>query len=253
MNNFLQNNKWKNLLVLIATLFLNSGCILSFDNGMEYEVDFESYYFSIDSKSILIQLDQNEADIFTPIEEPERDVTYSGKSVYWNQEEYLRIANVLSQQLWKIDFEEYMYSMVFSVDCLDVGKNGFSSAMFDADHTKLLGEDDNRIEYDILIKSTENYILASTTQYGPGRGPEIPFDFEEFQISAEEALQIAEESGGIEKRSEYENSCNINVYIGSAEEGWYVTYYNINNSLERYFGVMVNPYTGDYKYKMLGE
>jgi len=39
------------------------------------------------------------------------------------------------------------------------------------------------------------------------------FDLSKFKISADDALRIAEENGGAKFRSDYNNECNIQLYL----------------------------------------
>jgi hypothetical protein len=178
-------------------------------------------------------------------EAPEEISAPLNNAIFWPQSAYFRVAQALHEKLWQTPLENYIYLMDFSLGCSDIDKDLFTEALFKSNKSVQVGDQENRIEYLIRIKPSENLVYTATAEFGPSIGAAETINLEDYEISAKEALQIAEESGGAEVRLENDNACLIDVFAsGSGKNGWYVTYYNINNTTQIFYEVVIDPQTG---------
>ncbi|PKO15298.1 MAG: hypothetical protein CVU39_11890 [Chloroflexi bacterium HGW-Chloroflexi-10] len=245
-----QHRKWFVFFTLITILSITSGCYAFFDDGIEIEGKGERQSYTIDSASILDSLVQGNTDIFKLQEAtPVMISTPISESVTWSQADFFRIAQALYQKSWQETLgEQNLYAVAFVMDCSDIERGTFSKAEFYSFKIIKTGEEDTRVEYYIRIAPSENLVSTSKVEFSPSLHIMKPIDLEEYQISAEAALQIAEKNGGAEKRLEYKNECLINTIApGPDGKGWRVTYVNINNKIESYLKIAINPETGESK------
>ena len=233
---------WSSLFIVFIVPFVLIGC----DPDFNTPVNSELKEFTIDSQTILTRLDQEDTDVFILIKEELEEDQPVTKSIFWEQGEYFQVAQTLHQELWQTSLEKNMYYMRYVLDCADINKEGFSSAMFKSVKLLQVGEDKHRIEYSVYIFPSGDYILTLMKEYGSTQGRLTdPIDLDNYEITAEEALQIAEENGAKEIRLEHENECSVTVSApGTSEEGWYITYSNTNNENNLYYGLLINPQNG---------
>ena len=70
-------------------------------------------------------------------------------------------------------------------------------------------------------------------------------NLDKLKITADDALRIAEENGGIDARLAVDNQCDIS--ISSSEHNWYVRYSIQASTNSTIFEMTINSYTGKYK------
>ena len=239
-----QKKKYRFFILIVLWVAIVS-CKYYIGYRAETEINREIGYYTFDPSTILDSLNRGDTDVFIFQEAwPETDTSGSSGTVFWSQEDYFRVAQVLHQQLWQVSLNTYNYYTVFSVDCSDVENGAFSEAEFFSNQVIQSVEGEDRIEYHITINPTGDWVNALKKELSPNLHFVEPINLDDYRITAEEALQIAEENGGFDKRLEYDNTCYIDVYApGSNFNGWHVSYYN-KNSVQRIFKVVIDPQTG---------
>ena len=195
-------------------------------------------------QTILASLDRGEKDVFLPMLENPDGLKVEYDDIIWNQSDFLRVANALSQQVWHepLDIESWdVYYILFEGTC-DDGIHGFND--FSITYYKTI-----KTGWETVYKARTIGVIAwdgIATWAGDGSFS-TPFIFPwrkieltKFKITAEQAAQIAEENGG--KMSRLNNTGRCRVYV-SIEDDWNVNY-NIRN-LPEMISVYINPFTGD--------
>lgn len=243
-------SKWVVFLILIGIILLITVCCRLFDDRIELARDYEQRYYSINPETIIKSLANGNTDVFTLLlTTPEVTSSTTLASISWNQADYLRIAQVLHEQSWGIPVrDQNMDSMLFRVDCADIDRGTFTYASFDFFQIIRTEEEETRIEYTISIRPSENSVYTSKQEFGPNMQIMKPIELERYRITAEQALRIAEEKGGSEKRLEIENDCYIDALApGPDHKGWRILYGNSMDNINFLLEIAVNPQTGDYK------
>ena len=200
-------------------------------------------FYEINPKTILASLDLGETDVFTPAASiPQTPLPET--SVSWQQADFVKVARALNQSIWEEPLSNWrLYSMHFSTDCQD-NPSGFTGA--DLYYFKTVFRDNGKIKY-----TTQNFFIS--TKYGAMRwagGSKFPhplFPWENIrlsrvQITAEDALTIAEENGGRETRLLVENKCRIHVRLAS-DQAWQILIYQ-NDTDSSLFRMEIDPETG---------
>jgi len=219
------------LLPLIAVWSMMMSCQYWLDNRNESEENFEFRYYIIDPATLPESLDRGDTDVFklytTTSEAVPTPFPYTD-SVSWSQEDYFRVAQALYKQAWQEPFEEQnVYYMYFRMNCAEIEQGLFSGGELYSFKVIQTGEEETRVEYRNFISPWNHSVRAFKGEYTPNITKWEPLDLTQFQISAKEAIQIAEKNGGAEKRLKYENDCKINATaMGSKGNVWEVTYKN---------------------------
>ncbi len=249
MNNRLR--KWFVLFALIAVWSMMMSCYISGESESMESSDFR--YYTIDPATLLESLDRGDTDAFklftTTAEAMPTPFPYTD-SVSWSQTDYFRVAQALYQQAWQEPLEaQNIYYMSFRTNCAEIEQGLFSWAKIDSFKVVQTGKEETRIEYRNSIWPSNHSVTAFKWEYTPNINKWEPLDLTQFQISAKEAIQIAEKSGGAEKRLKYENDCRITaIALGSKGNVWDVSYRN-NRDGRRYtiFNIAVDAQTGSFE------
>ena len=201
--------------------------------------------FTINPTTILDTLNRGEINVFTPsLATPSADTILPSGSIHWTQSDYLKIANALSQFVWKETLEDWkVYSILFERECHE-NPSGFDS--LDIIYYKTIKVNSQKAYTAHYIQI---YPLASNVTWGGETNFPISngwngIDLKKLKISADDALRIAEENGGKEARSRVQNDCLILTKVPSHnnDDSWDVYYYP-----GVYFELLINPYSGKYE------
>ena len=202
--------------------------------------------YQIDPGTILPALDSGQADVFTPVDSS-RPVEVPNGSVSWQQGNFLTVARSLNQTVWSEPLSDWeLYSMHFSSACQE-DPRGFTQGDFY--YFKTTFRDNGKIRY-----TTQDFFISPqngrVTWAGGSNFPHPLFGWKNIrlgitQISAEDALTIAEENGGRESRLLVDNQCNIHVAL-SGGKNWQVYMYN-NETSALIFAMEIDPSTGQIK------
>lgn len=206
----------------------------------------DSGSYAIDSDSILESLDQDATDVFQRTNSSLETEPYEPKylsPLSWTQSDYLDIASALHQYVWNEVVENWhLYSMGFFGDCRHE-PFGFDVVSF----TYFKAVESQRY----AVHKIEIVPLSGYVNWGGGNEYPRPLfgwksiNLEKLNVTAGEALQIAEENGGQTARTKVINNCTIYVGISSNSKIWAVRYSRQGTSF--IFEANVDPSTGDYK------
>ncbi|MEP7134017.1 MAG: hypothetical protein ABI904_03695 [Chloroflexota bacterium] len=206
--------------------------------------------YQINPETILGSLDRGDRDVFTPImstPNPDSPLLPSG-SIPWKQLDYLKIANALSQYVWNepLDLKNWsIYYLSLHRECQD-NPVGF-------DYMEITYYKITKMNWPNIYptRHISIYPLASLVSTGSSSdfasryfAGSNQIDFTKFNVTADDALQTAEENGGKEARKQIKNNCSIliNAPLRENEYGWGVSYYFDAN-----FEISINPYTGSFR------
>jgi len=198
---------------------------------------------TINPMTILDALNRGEINVFTPtLATPSAETILPSGSIHWTQSDYLKVADALSQFVWKEPLEGWLiYHIAFNKECHD-NLSGFDSA--DMIYYKTVGWQKMYTARYIQI-----YPLASIVSWGGGTDFPISdgwatIDLTKFRITADDALRIAEENGGKEARLKVGNKCNIFLSTSNHndDDSWDLGYYYGVN-----FEMIIDPYSGKYE------
>jgi hypothetical protein len=245
--------KWT---ILVATLILAMGVIYSYDPfapGEKGPLSLSSPHykatglFMINPKTIVASLDQGDTDVFLPDSRSLND-RYAGPVLYtapilWSQADNLKIVNALNKYVWKDTLANWsLFSMTFNVDCQD-NLSGLPGGIFSYFKTTL---DNGKI----IDTWREVEIDPEYSWVAWGGNAKFPhpilgrksIDLSRLKVTAEDAIRIAEENGGMEVRLRAQNRCSMHLSLWpeGVKRGWWVTY-NTSDDFE----ILINPYTGE--------
>jgi len=246
--------KVRHWLVFLALIGAVAGMILScraYDDRIELSKDGVWQYYSIDTGTILEALAQGNTNVFTLLAAtPEGELPSPQKTVHWSQDDFFLVAETIHEQSWGEPLgDQNLYNMLFHVNCADVERGTFSDAEFKSfEVIQVEGEEETRIEHWISIWPEIDLVYAVEVTYQPNVNYKAPIALSQYQVTAGEALQIAENSGGPAIRAEAGNDCKVSVMApGPDGKGWRVIYANYPNGYHLLFEIAVDPKTGEYK------
>lgn len=208
-------------------------------------------YFQIDPSTIMTDLMHEKNNVFHLLEaEPKsfQDI-YPAGTFPWSQEDYLMIAEAHLLYLTEETVDDGW--KIYRFGSLGVHQCGNNIQGFDSAHVIYFKKnpDGSFPATFIYIHPLEGLIYSSSTKYDAREGD---FGFSEAEvmkgsITADDALQIAEEAGGKEMRKKLSNEgCGLFVsYFG--DEYWHVDYSWNTDNLDFYLAFEVNANNGSYK------
>lgn len=199
------------------------------------------HYFTIKPETILQSIAQGQEDFFSSVSSlPESGDMYPSW-VNWDQSDYLSIANALYESVWNESLQNWDLNYAsFSLPCSVVG-NGFQSATLSFFQEETSGDGISRIERQIDIYPKRKLITVWEFAYDSSRIRWKSIELSEIAFTAEQVLMTAERSGGMEKRVEINNACEISVILAPNSvnyAGWDVLYSS------GVYSVKIDPYTG---------
>lgn len=205
--------------------------------------------YQIDPTTILSALDSGATDAFTPVDSSQPVPSAPGPdgSVSWQQADFLKVARALNQSVWAESLSGWrLYSMHFYSACQDEPR-GFTQGDFY--YFKTTFRDNGKIRY-----TTQDFFISpqhgQVTWAGGSNFPHPLFGWENIrlgriEITAEDALTIAEENGGRESRLLVGNKCQIHVGL-TGDNVWRVYIYHDDTSA-LIFRMEIDPSTGKIK------
>lgn len=231
------------VLVLCTALFCSFG-----PDAKELETVVERRFYSFTPETILDSLAQGETDVFTPIvAAPDLVNPASETTVHWDQNDFLLVAQAIHEQTWGEPLgAQNLFYLLFEMNCLDIEHGTFREAFIQS--YKLIQTRDykKRIERWITISLRNELIDIEELEYKPDLHEMKPIDLTQYQIIADEGLQIAEKNGGSEVRTKADNDCEISVFSPTVNgEGWEVTYVNYPEKfVNTLFRIVIDSQTG---------
>lgn len=99
----------------------------------------------------------------------------------------------------------------------------------------------------IQILPDANEVYFAEAKFYPELEQWKALNLAQIKISAEDAVQIAEDAGGVAFRAEVGNECSIHTSIEAGEQysNWRINYSSIDNRTR--FEVTIDELTGKYK------
>jgi hypothetical protein len=201
--------------------------------------------YTFDPDTIFETLEQGEIDVFTPYFESPDETELYYDTITWSQSDYLTVANTLSQKIWGKSLKSTNWnieSVYFAQDCNDNPK-GFNR--FYIVYYEDLGVANWKRNYTTRLIDLEPWrglaywgedaIFSSSLL---SRWKNI--GLEDFAISADDALQMAEEHGGNETEKSHCSTISVSMYQHD-NEVWDVNYSAAN------FGMYIDANSGKYK------
>ena len=199
--------------------------------------------YQIDPTTILAALDSGTTDVFTSVDSSQPTPLLE-ESVSWQQADFLKVARALNSSVQEEPLSGWrLYSMHFSSACQDEPR-GFTEGDFY--YFKTTFRNNGKIRY-----ATQDFFISprygQVTLAGGSNLPHPLFGWKNIrlgriQITAEDALTIAEENGGKESRLLVGNKCSLHVGL-SGDKVWRVYIYHDDTSA-LIFRMAIDPETG---------
>jgi hypothetical protein len=213
----------------------------SFPVGIGDFRDRNSY--QIDPNTIIAAFDSGRTDLFT-LMDSSQPTAIPDASFSWLQEDFIKVARALNQTVWSEPLNGWkLYSMHFSTACQD-DPHGFTEGDFYYFRTTF--RDNGKIRF-----TTQDFFISlpheQATWAGGANFAHPLFGWENIrlgrtQITAEDALTIAEENGGRESRLLVDNNCTIHVML-AGDNVWQVYMYH-DDTRALIFRMEIDPSTG---------
>lgn len=206
----------------------------------------DSGSYTFDPNTILESLDKGDFDVFTPYFGNPDGIKLNYDPIAWSQSDYLKIASALFQKIWgeSLDLKNWHIESVYlAQDCN--ASQGFNT--FNIVYYQNLGMRNWEHKYVTRLIEIEPWrgladwggnAIFSSTLLSEWKN----IDLENFVISADDALQIAEEHGG--NKADKSDCSTISVSMFQHDhEKWDVNYFAAN------FRMQINA--NNRKYKIL--
>lgn len=238
--------------VLYLVVQLNAGRTLRRPLDSSYQ---ETGAYIIDPETVLQNLDQGNMEIFKPstgIAESE-GLPYSSVAIGlfpWDQSDYLKVAHALHQFVWKETLRDWhLYSMYFYRGCQD-NPTGFDAA-------KITYFKATNGVFSYTTRVMDIYPIRNGVSWGGTADFPRPLsgwksiNLEKLKVTADSALQIAEQNGAREGRLQVDNMCTIDIVLSpNSDSGafWRITYFSdlLPTGDSVIFKMQVDPNTGEY-------
>jgi len=199
----------------------------------------DEYTFTFDPDHILQSIKNGEKEVFSSANDNSEPNKQQPQLVPWSQSDFLEVADTFYKYVWSDSLYDWNLNyMSFSLSCSQVN-TGFESASFSFFQENNKGFD---IERQIDVYPKRKTINAWEFSYNTNLFKGKPVEITTMLITADKALAIADNSGGLEKRLAINNDCEISVILTK----------NTNNNFEwevlhspGLFSVKINPITGN--------
>jgi hypothetical protein len=215
--------------------------------GVEKQIDLDEKTYDIDPPTLLHSLAQGNKNVFTlQTATPNATSHWSSQSVSWKQADYFFIAQSFHQFVFGESLDSWKLSkMYFRLDCND-STTGLQQAGFTFFKSVSIRDRDSRLMRYINIAPRENKVYFSETEFYPELDQWQFIDFAQIKISAESAVQIAEDAGGSIVRLEADNNCYIMELFDASGKynGWTLWYSSEDKTI---FDINIDPFTGEYR------
>jgi hypothetical protein len=234
------------VIIIFGCLAMSNMYINDLVKGPRGPRDFSEWTeYEIDPETILEKLRRGDKDLFTQVlATPENyEKSYLGPFP-WKQSDYLKIASALHQYTGNDAFTDWhVYSMLFSGDCQydPVGFDLFNIVYIKDVEAKKY----NAREIDIYPLYKGVRVSEEADLQRPMFGLN-GIKLDKIKVTADNALQIAEENGGRNARLTIKNQCRISIL--SSGQDWHVRYSSQDPSfISSIFEMNIDSSTGKYK------
>ena len=207
-------------------------------------------YYAVESTTLLASLQQRDMSAFIPTEErPELSPDNQQLPGNWLQADYFYITETLYNGVLAHPLQDWnLKGMDFRLNCADVGI-GLQNGRLE--YFKIIKESsqESRIERFIEIDVRRNFVHLIDEKFTPSLSNLNAINLARLKVSAEQAIQIAEENGGLQERQNAGNMCRIfaGLYPNAAHyNGWAVSYALDSNNTSVFY-IEIDPYTGEIR------
>lgn len=195
--------------------------------------------YKIDANIILKSTNHNQ--VFFPPDAITLNHLITKDKLKWKQAEYLKVTSAFFEFVWKESLDEdwSINRMIFNTSCKE-NPADFESATF-IFYQQIFQQRELRYKaraIEILPLDGKISWGGDNIFYRPVFGANV-IDLDKLKISADEALDIAEENGGKAMRQSAQNDCNLYLVLG---RDWLVVY-DRNDGLST-LKIDIDPYTG---------
>lgn len=223
----LTNVKRRFLLLASLFLLLQISCTVSTRSSYPVPIVYEEGIFEFNANLIFTQIDEGDSNLFTSVTEAGEEKT--DLSHAWTEEETFRVTNAFrDEELPPGYLQGTLSTVTYFFYCDDLEQPFKNSIMR---YIRQLGENGKTTHTEILfihIHPDRNYVDYSYEIRYPAIIDWEPLDIDKVQLPFEEALQIAESSGGAETREQVNFECALTSRLNPASSNqaiWEVTYY----------------------------
>jgi hypothetical protein len=241
----IQNKDWR-AMFLIALVFVIFACKLLEE---ENKKTIKREYYAIEPDSILESLARGEVGVFSLTTD---DIDYSapppGPTVQWKQSDYFSVIKAFYGEVLGGTLQGWsLNSMGFFLSCKEVDY-GLQDGRFEFFKVINNGrEREVRVFRFIDIDTRYKLVTFREEEHYPKLIDWSSIDLASIEIGAEDALQIAEDNGGRERRISVNDSCFISVGIAPDSvtfSGWRISY-SLSENPTSFFSIEVDPITGE--------
>jgi hypothetical protein len=247
--------KWALLLVMCVILF-GLVCVASvyrwptvFTLEEEQRISYEELTYQIEPSTLIQSLQQGRPDVFIlNTATPEVIAQQADIPVPWKQVDYYDIAKSFSQSVLHDPLDNWkLRKMFFDGSCKNISI-GFQVGGVAVFRSEQIRERSSRVIRHIQIFAKESQMYYASEEIYPQLWQWQALDLAQINISAEKAIEIAENAGGAAFRKKYDNRCYIynSIEAEGKYRGWWV-HYRANDNYSLTFDVVVDPLTGEYK------
>ena len=171
------------------------------------------YNYSFEPASILQSIFEEEQNVFSEVNINSEPSIIESQSVLWDQSDYLQLVDAFHEYVWNESVDTWSLNyMSLSLSCNQIGK-GFLSASFSYFQETPARDEGSEIEHQIDIYPGRRLINAWEFAYESRlfRGRNVTISTA--VLSANDALMIAENAGGLQERLSLNNKCEISVIL----------------------------------------
>lgn len=232
------------LIFLLLTMYVLTACYLEESKS---SVPLPHEEFSIDPTTILEDISQGEKEIFIPLENRTPVIEIEYVPVNWSQEDYLAVANSIHEFAWSEGLSDWkLNSVLFYLQCKEV-PYGSQSVYLTYFRLIELDTEEYRLVHNIVVQPQEKIVGAWAEKYSQLTATWEEYKVSEFNITSDEALQIAESNSGKLFRESIKNDCSVSISLNRTyrnDRDWVVGYVGRDNTKIEF---IIDTNTGEYQ------
>lgn len=170
----------------------------------------------------------------------------SSATMLWPQEKYLQLINLFMKNILREDMNTWQLIDIGSSRFCSDEETGLSNFGVTLQKSVPFVDGPHRKEVSISLELQTGMVILLRREYAPDEGGERTIRWDDIKISAEQALEIADQHGGIAVRQALDNQCRVIISLkaGIMKNDWWVYYAPINDL--SVFEMAVDEKTGNY-------
>lgn len=211
---------------LLAMIPLFSGCRVL---NSEKLVVLTEHGYNINPKTLLDDLSQGNLEAFEEFSPPVDFRNKQNDTIEWEESDYFVIVENVYQTENEDSIGEWqIYQLLFLADCNQVSSGPyFSYVKFVFQKFEEIRNSSKRYQYEISIIPLESQIYTRREEYFPNWASPKGIESEKHNITAKEALDIADLNGGMKIRELVDDQCTVFMLFfpdGLGYPGWQIHY-----------------------------